>query len=353
MRPLFLFPFLLLTCCSFAQRGLNFFPANHSALQYTGRIDNSDPAHPRFWSPGVYVRLAFAGDRCAIVLEDEQLYGSYHNYIEVVVDGEAPQRIRMKNRIDTILVKPVRRKARNVVTVYKNTESGIGWLQVNGIYCDRLLPLPPQPARRLEFIGNSITSAMGMDLSEIPCGKGEWYDQHNAYAGYGSLTARALNARFHLSSVSGIGLIHSCCGMNIVMPPVFDKIDMREDSIAWDFRRYQPDVVTICLGQNDGIQDSASFCSAYVKFLQTLRSVYPKASLVCLNSPMADSALTVVLKKYISSVAADRRRSGDRAVYTYFFSRRYHNGCGDHPDMEDHRLMAAELTAYIRKIKKW
>ncbi|MEZ4931043.1 MAG: hypothetical protein R2788_02790 [Saprospiraceae bacterium] len=48
--------------------------------------------------------------------------------------------------------------------------------------------------------------------------------------------------------------------MDVVMPPVFDNVDMRYDSIEWDFSKYQPDVLTICLGQNDGVQDSTAFC---------------------------------------------------------------------------------------------
>jgi lysophospholipase L1-like esterase len=48
------------------------------------------------------------------------------------------------------------------------------------------------------------------------------------------------------------------------MPQVFDKVNMRIDSIPWDFKQYTPDVVTITLGQNDGIQDSVAFCSDYV-----------------------------------------------------------------------------------------
>jgi hypothetical protein len=345
-----LFVGLLATSNAWCQ---SFFSPAASAIQYTGRIELSDPAHPRFWSPGVYIKIGFKGSNCSILLRDENLYGSYHNYIELVIDNEPPQRIKLKNVVDTLVIKPANKSLKHVVTIYKNTESGIGYLQFDGIYCAGLLPLPPKPSRKIEFIGNSITSAMGSDLSVVPCGKGEWYDQHNAYEGYASITARALNAQFHLSSVSGIGLIHSCCNMDITMPPVFDKINLRTDSIAWDFKRYQPDVVTICLGQNDGIQDSTAFCSAYVRFLQQLRKVYPKASFVCLTSPMGDAALTAVLKKYLSSVAAYCHKNGEPDVSTYFFSKRYHNGCGDHPDLEEHKQIAAELTAYLKTLNNW
>ena len=81
------------------------------------------------------------------------------------------------------------------------------------------------------------------------------------------------------------------------MPQVFDKINMRSDSIAWVFNRYIPDVVTICLGQNDGIQDSTVFCTNYINFIKQVRQQYKKANIVCLTSPMADEKLVAVLKK--------------------------------------------------------
>src|SRR3569833_1124563 len=98
---------------------------------------------------------------------------------------------------------------------------------------------------------------------------------------YGPLTARALNAQWQLSAYSGIGLVHSCCDMKYVMPQVFDKVNMAADSIAWDFSKYIPDVVTITLGQNDGKQDSTLFCGEYVKFIKTVHSKYPKAHIIC------------------------------------------------------------------------
>ncbi len=170
---------------------------------------------------------------------------------------------------------------------------------------------------------------------------------------YGPITARELNAQWSLSAVSGIGLIHSCCNMTITMPQVYDKVNLRNDSINWDFKNYQPDVVTVCLGQNDGIQDSTKFCSAYIDFIKRLRSYYPKAAIFCLTSPMADSSLTIVLKNYLSSIVWHENNSGDKNIYKYFFSKRYHNGCGDHPDILEHKEIAKKLASYIKKIMNW
>lgn len=325
------------------------FKAHHPYIQYTGRIDNSNPALPRFWAPGVYIRARFSGTSCEVILNDEMLYGKYHNAIAVQIDDQPPVKIQTTGKENVITVAKGLKPGAHMLTICKNTEAGIGYLELVGLKCDQLLKLPAAPTRKIEFIGNSITCGMGSDLT-IPCGSGEWYDQHNAYNSYGPITARALRAQWQLSAVSGIGLIHSCCDMQITMPQVFDKVNMHKDTIVWDFSRYQPDVVTVTLGQNDGIQDSTLFCRAYLQFIKKLRQYYPAANIVCLNSPMADANLTAVLKKYIIAITS---ASGDKKVSYFFYSKRYHQGCGSHPDLAEHRLIAAALTTYLKKLKNW
>lgn len=328
------------------------YPANDQRIQYVGRIDFRNPTKPRFWSPGVYITARFKGTSCEVMLNDQELYGTTHNYIEIAIDDQKPFRVQTTGKENVIKAAENLSEGEHTITICKDTEASIGYLEFTGIRCERLLTPTKAPVRKIEYIGDSITCGSAMDLS-VPCGTGQWYDQNNAYMSYGTATARNLGAQYHLSSVSGIGLIHSCCDMKITMPQVFDKTDMRADSLQWDFNRYQPDVVTVCLGQNDGVQDSTAFCSAYVNFIKVLRGHYPKAEIVCLSSPMADAALLPVLKKYIIAVNSYINKSGDKKVNHYFFSKRYTSGCGTHPDMAEHQLLATELTDYIRQLKHW
>lgn len=330
----------------------SFFEADHPFIQYTGRIDFTDPKLPRFWQPGVYITTKFIGTDCEVILNDEVLWGKNHNYLEVIVDGKAV-RIQTKVKRDTIKVAENLSAGVHTMVICKNTEANIGYLEFVGIRCKQLVKPSAKPVRKIEFIGNSITCGTGSDVSQIPCGKGVWQDQHNAYMSYGAITARTLNAQYHLSSVSGIGLMHSCCNMNIIMPPVFDKISMRNDTITWDFNQYQPDVVNICLGQNDGIQDSTIFCNKYIAFIKQLRGYYPKATIICLTSPMADASLAAFMKKALTAIVDKSSKSGDKKITSYFFSKQYHNGCDSHPDMAEHQLIANELTVFIRRRMKW
>ncbi|HWB26482.1 MAG TPA: SGNH/GDSL hydrolase family protein [Chitinophagaceae bacterium] len=331
---------------------IKFFPADNPLIQYTGRIEFTNAKTPRLWSPGAYVEIGFTGPYCNITLNDEELYGQ-HNYIEIAIDDRAPTRVQTTGKTNIIKAAFGLSDSKHVITICKNTEASIGYIDFVGITCAGLYKLHKKPKRKIEFIGNSITCGAGSDLSVKPCGDDAWYDQHNAYMSYGPVTARMLNAQWQLSAVSGIGLIHSCCNMNILMPQVFDKVDMRTDSIPWDFSRYIPDVVTITLGQNDGVQDSAKFCSAYVDFIKTIRGKYPNAHIFCLTSPMADEKLTAVLKNYLTGIVDFINKAGDGRVHKYFYSQQYHHGCGGHPDLQEHTAIANELAAYIKKVMKW
>lgn len=361
MKMLKLFPFIGLLVIfsnvhaakanSFSD-SIHLFEADNPMFQYVGRIDFSNPKMPRFWSPGVYIKAKFKGSYCELIVNDQELWGKNHNYLEIVIDDK-PVRIQTSTKNNSIVIAEGLPDKEHLVIICKNTESNIGWLEFVGLKCATLLPLSAKPIRKIEFIGNSITCGAGSDQSVVPCGKGVWHDQHNAWMSYGPTVARSLNAQWHLSAVSGIGLIHSCCDMNITMPPVFDKVDLRGDSLVWNFNNYQPDVVTVCLGQNDGIQDSVKFCSAYVTFIHSLRGHYPRAQIILLTSPMGDKQLTAVLKNYLSGIQLYLKKQGDKKVDTYFYKQQYHNGCDSHPDLAEHQLIAKELETCIKRKMKW
>jgi lysophospholipase L1-like esterase len=332
---------------------LKLFTADNPRFQYTGRIDFSNHKAPRYWMPGVYVKARFTGSRCTVLINDEMPNAKTHNYIEIAIDDNKPVRLQLKDKYNEIEAGSGLSKGAHTIVICKNTEAGTGYIAFAGLKCLALKRLPKKPGRKIEFIGNSITCGTGSDQSEIPCGKGLWQDQHNAYMSYGAVAARSLGAQYHLTSVSGIGLMHSCCKLTIVMPQVFDKINMRADSIVWNFKNYIPDVVTICLGQNDGIQDSGVFCNNYVNFIKQIRNEYSKAGIVCITSPMADERLVVVMKRYLTAIVNKANADGDKNVSGFFFSKRFHNGCDSHPDLAEHQEIASELTAYLKKLKGW
>jgi lysophospholipase L1-like esterase len=328
------------------------FAADDERFAYMGRIDFTDKSKPKMWTSATQVSFVFEGTGCQAIITDEQLYGTYHNYLNIIVDGVV-KRIKLQQKTDTLQIAGGLANGTHTVVIAKSTEAGIGYIQFEGVICEKLLPAPKPATRKIESYGDSITSAMAADTVDIPCSKGEWYDQTNGYMSYAAITGRQLNAQYHLVSASGIGLIHSCCNMDILMPQVYDKISLRDNRLPWNFTAYQPDVVTICLGQNDGVQDSATFCNAYVQLIQKLRGHYPNTIFVCLSSPMADATLLAAQKKYFSGILQYLHQAGDKQVYSFIFSKQYVGGCGYHPTVSEQQQIADELTPFIRRVKGW
>ncbi len=347
-RIMFVVVWTMMFACTVSAKE-KFFAADHPYFQYTGRIDFTDAKAPRMWMAGAYINAKFEGSFCQVIIDDQVQWGSDHNYLEISIDGGEPLRIKL-DTIHNVITLPMLKKGTHTIMISKGTEALIGYVVFKGLKCNKLLQLPAKPFLKIEFFGDSITSGMGAETTSIPCGKGQWYDQHSAWYSYASIVARNLNAEYHLTSESGIGLIHSCCDKLYTMPQVFDKMDIAHDTLAWDFKRFQPDVVVICLGQNDGVQDSAQFTSAYINFIKKLHAVYPNAKFVCLSSPMANDTLREALRDYLQAVKEYFKTSNEVTIGTHVFEKQYTKGCGDHPDVSDHQQIAAEVTAFLKTI---
>ena len=166
------------------------------------------PKKPRFWAPGAYIITRFSGSDCEIFINDQVIEGS-HNYIEVKVDNIDPVRIQLRAKANRIQIAKDLPGGDHTVTITKNTEASVGFLEMIGFKCNSLLPPPPVPSRTIEFIGDEITAGAGSDTRYMPCDSAEWYDQSNAYSSYGAIAARDLNAQFYLTAVSGSGITKS------------------------------------------------------------------------------------------------------------------------------------------------
>lgn len=333
-------------------------------ITFVGRTDTAS-GMPRQYGAGAYFSFGFDGSGCELDIIDENLYGTNYNYLEVIVDGGEPIRVSTHGVRNTLVIGRVQHDLPNpdsmqtviglkgnlehgkhTIEVVRDTETGMGYTALSAVRTTGLTKWTRPTKRRIEFIGNSITCGAEAYLDEVPYGEGTWFDRHRAYYAYGPRTARALDAQWMLTSVSGIGLIHSCCDMTVTMPQVYDKVALSTNQISYDFS-FGPDVICSCLGQNDGIQDDETFIKAYVDFIADLRSHSPKAQIVLLSSPMANEELTAWMQSILPRV---KEATGDNLVSTFFFSRSWNNGGGGHPDMAEHEQIADELTAYLKTI---
>ncbi len=360
--------YLLLVICCF---GLNAAPAGvaagatntlpATALQPCGRYRLNDAQQLELIGSAVHFGFSFEGPQCEIYASLPAADG--HNYLQYELDGVYQRRIRVEGNAKAPLVLAAPGPGRHTVWVYKATEAHTGPIFIQKITGQRLKALREPAAPLIEFIGNSITCGAAMDASEVPCGTGVYHDQHNAYQAYGPRVARALGARFVLSSVSGIGMYRNWNSAGPTMPQVYEKMDFQEASPQrWDFAAFTPAVVSIALGTNDFSNgdgqherlpfDSAQFVGRYLEFVALVKSKYPRARIALLSSPMVNVRNRTTLQNCLSAVKAktDAGHPTDPPVALYFFQPMQAHGCGGHPNVEDHALLAKELEPFFRPL---
>jgi lysophospholipase L1-like esterase len=231
----------------------------------------------------------------------------------------------------------------------------MGSLFFYGFRCEGLIDFS-EPDRKIECYGNSITCGAKMITGELCEQTSNWNAPNKAYASYGAVTARALNARWVLTSVSGIGLIHSCCEMPNTMPGTYNRLFLEKpESEKWDFGLYIPDAVTICLGQNDGATVVASdeFKTKYIEFVKVLKSKYPKTSFFLLTSPMADLNLFNAMNSCIDNVIQQLSADGITKIYKTELPYNLTHGCQSHPNEKEHAEIAEVLENSIKEKMGW
>jgi len=299
---------------------------------------------------------------------ESQVYASVpadgkHGYLQYVLDGEYKGRIKVSPGSTEPINITAQTDGEHTVWIYKATEAHNGPVLIEKVTGNEVACIQAPEAPVIEFIGNSITSGAAADPSEVPCGTAEYHDQHNAYMAYGPRVARALNANFLLSSVSGYGVYRNWNSDGPALPQVYEKIDFwAENPRLWDFETYSPEIVSIALGTNDlskgdGIKprlpfDSTRFVNEYVQFVKLVKDIYPSAQIALLSSPMVKDGNSRLLERSLTKVKTeiDAAFPEEKPVALFFFKPMQNNGCGDHPSIEDHAIMAEQLTPFFRQL---
>lgn len=332
-----------------------------AALHPYGRYVLNDAHQLELISSAVHFGFSFTGPECRVFAALPN--GQGHNYLQYELDGVYQKRLRVEGNSAAPLVITAPGPGKHTVWIYKATEAHTGPIAIQQVTGAHVKALREPTAPLIEFIGNSITCGAAADASETPCGTGAYHDQHNAYMAYGPRVARALKANFVLSSVSGIGAYRNWNSDGPTMPQVYEKVDFQEKTTQrWDFATHTPAVVSIALGTNDFSNgdgkkerlpfDSARFVSASVQFVALVKSKYPKARIALLSSPMVNGKNSTTLQNCLTAVKGktDGAYPADKPVAVYFFPPMQGRGCGGHPSVEDHAILAQELTPFFQKL---
>jgi lysophospholipase L1-like esterase len=352
-------------------------------IQYVGRVDFTNPKQPRFDLGGTAITARWSGTAVSVSLKDEFRYGKYVNAYDAVVDGVTVMKVVPQADVTKYPIATGLPDGEHEITLVKRTEAAAGaaWF-VGFSFAGQILPPRERPARRIEFIGDSITAGAGAEAANnsAPCtGPPDGWGLlvENGFKAYGPLIAKQLGAEYHVIGVSGIGLARNYSNMYDArtMPQVYDfffpeQMDSpgKMDQPRWDAAQrmtWVPDAIVIGLGTNDfGAGDATDktqpyprpamtaemFSAAYVQFIDTLRGYYPNAHVFIVSSPVLSNA---TLESALQMTEAHFAAGGDLKVHQFVFGKINGLGCGTHPNADQHAALAQLLSPVMKQALGW
>ncbi|HEX5168456.1 MAG TPA: SGNH/GDSL hydrolase family protein [Cyclobacteriaceae bacterium] len=330
---------------------------DHKWIEYTGRIDFTDPGSPAFSYSGVSIRAAFRGSSVSIRLDDE----GKENYYNIILDGDVILRLKPEKGLKTYELAKDLPDSADEIEIFKLTEEMFGKTKFRGFaITGELIPLENKRDHLIEYIGNSITCGYG---NEGKNGQAKFSaSTENHYLTYAAVTSRNFNARHLAVCKSGIGIYRNYDGPpegnEDCMPNYYNRIFLYDEQPKYDFKD-KPDLVCINLGTNDFSTDggdSALYVSHYITFIDSVQQYNGGADIICLLGPMLSGEDLAKVRHYVQQVVAVANEKKTGKVHFFEMSQQTGDlgiGIDYHPTVEQHLKNATELTNFIVQLKGW
>ncbi len=324
-------------------------------VQIIGRVDRTDPSHVRMMYPGITVRFRFTGDLAVVQLTSD----SDDGYVTTIVEGTNPQVHRLAKGANEIAISAADLgPGPHTVTIVKRNGSWQGITTFDGLRFGTgasLVAPPPLPARKLLFIGDSVTCGEGID--NYPVCPGDVHRSANAYDVYGMVLGRRLDAQSELVCYGGRGVVRDYLGHRDMQAQQFFEYSIPSDDPAqrakWIDDGWTPDAVIISLGTNDwNLQKSVplsqdDFVTNYLGLVSDVRKHYPKTWIILTQGSIVSDP------KLAEYVQATVTKANDPRV-VWFASRPFPGStCDAHPDKPQQQQMADDFEVELRKLLGW
>ena len=329
---------------------------------HSGRVELLEGNKVILISAAASVSFDFKGDSCSVLL---QSLADHQNYVAIELDNQYLGRVRIeKGEVKSFPIAVVEKRKTHHLSIFKATEATNGGVLFAGTTAKVIEGSSASNKKKIELIGDSITCGFGNDDSTIPCGSGDWFDQHNAYWAYGPIVSRALQTDYVLSSVSGYGIYRNWNDEHLeepIIPEVYENLYLNTNkSKPYDFK-FQPDLVSICIGTNDLSNGDGNkprlpfneekFVSNYINFIKTVYKHAPNTRIVLLSSPMVSGDRNLIFVKCLKNIIqAFENDSAHKKMELFEFQPMTPKGCGTHPNIADDKVMADQLIPYFKKL---
>ena len=309
-----------------------------------GRTDGTVDPLNLFWT-GSALQLRLRATELWVILDSS--YMIFENWVDVMVNGALIQRFMVpRGRSEICLFRGMDSNAVRDVRIVRDTQAmhldPRNSLAVCGLITDGVFEDVPEPALKLEFIGDSLTSGEGLTGASDYL---EWNSGcFSAVHTYGYLVSERLGAEYSILSQSGWGACFSFEGFRKeAMPLYYDQVcgvlrgerNRKKGAFdEWDFASWRPDAVII-----------KEFEEAVLRFLEKLRQRNPQSYLLWCYG-MLGHGLEEPIKRAFRRF---RKTTGDvNNDYLFLDSAAEEDfGSRDHPGRAAHEKAAKVLTEYL------
>lgn len=354
------------------------FQAKEPQVKISGRTLYRDGTRFLGYS-GSSVTFCFYGRKAAahLISNPSRHEPFQHAWAAVYINGEKEPYKRFsleEDEADYVLYEG-EADAELTITICKYSEPeyaacGIAWIETDSA---SLLPPPMPKARRIQFIGDSITCGYGVEGS-LEDTVLETAKENPAKA-YSLLTARALDAEAEIVAWNGKGVITQYVGEEDnapvngwLVPMLYEYTDAgcerdyfhrkKDDWEFWNHASYIPDLVIVYLGTNDasytrGIWErNREFEDAYTAFLERIHQNHPSAKILCTLGTM-DQRLCGSVEAAVNAFLLLHPEGN--AFYLGLPMQAEADGLGTfwHPTAATHQKAAALIINKAKEIMNW
>ncbi|WOI54456.1 SGNH/GDSL hydrolase family protein [Parvularcula sp. LCG005] len=323
-------------------------PENTAML---GRYGTTDAGAVVIGWPASGFAFDFKGTEMTMTAED-----GGKSIFDVIIDGQV-QELRLDAGRHTYTIFKSASPARKRIEIRRRTEAfDSGPTTVIGIEAEGTVYPMDAPARKILFIGDSITAGYGTTGPDETCHYS--VDTASPQQAYAVQTAQQLESDYHLVAISGRGAVYNygngqapnmLANLNLGVPDNFDHY--------WAPTRYVPDVVVINLGTNDFStwDPQHSFVNNYEALLYSVHAQYPEAEIVSAVGPMVSGAPDSKAVMGVKAAISRFEKAGGQADYVYLpWAKSGHvYGCDWHPGPDTARTMADTIAPVIARAAGW
>lgn len=340
------FSIILLTCSLISANVQdNIIMPSEKIFNFYGRFDFSEKSQIKFDWPGCAIEFSFIGSGFKVLLDDGL------NDFNVIIDKKLQKIIKTKPGVQIYTAANNLKKTAHNVLITKKTESFEKPSIFKGIILNpdsKILNPPSRPKYKIEFIGDSITIGYGNESRSIKCKN--FKNWTNNYFSYAQIASRELNAEANIIAISGKGVIRNYGEKaEISKKPLsyyYNKTLLTQEKTKWNFKKWKPDIVVICLGTNDFSTEPKPskdlFIKSYRKLISMVKDKNNKVKIFIMGS----SILEEPLNTYLEEIAKKEKVKFIKLPKTPIKLL----GCDWHPNVFAHQQISAIL---IKELKKY